>query len=182
MSPVAPPAYYQNIITRYLGDPSYFPPLYVKGSSAVYHVGALNISELVARYLSQDVIPPLIGYTTTLQRLITNNTLPPTTVLYLSIPSDYHNRVKLIIRAKSFPYNVSIELWQGQIDLRTKWWESYSSTTSDPWHAYMGKIDPRLEWVVKGGDYTIVIRLWDEYKAPVLINLEVNLTRLMPED
>jgi hypothetical protein len=46
----------------------------------------------------------------------------------------------------------------------------------------MGKIDPRLEWVVKGGDYTIVIRLWDEYKAPVLINLEVNLTRLMPED
>jgi len=182
MSPVAPPAYYQNIITRYLGDPSYFPPLYVKGSSAVYHVGALNISELVARYLSQDVIPPLIGYNITLQRLITNNTLPPTTMLYLSIPCDYHNRVKLIIRAKSFPYNVSIELWQGQINLRTKWWESYSNTTSDPWPAYMGKIDPRLEWVVKGGDYTIVIRLWDEYKAPVLINLEVNLTRLMPED
>jgi hypothetical protein len=182
MSPVTPPAYYQNIVTRYLGDPSYFPPVYVKGSSAVYHVGALNISELVARYLSQDVIPPLIGYNITLQRLITNNTLPPTIMLYLSIPCDYHNRVKLIIRAKSFPYNVSIELWQGQVDLRTKWWESYSSTTSDPRPAYMGKIDPRLEWVVKGGDYTIVIRLLDEYKAPVLINLEVNLTRLMPED
>ncbi len=95
-----PPAYEWSILTRYLGDPRYLPPVFVGwNGTTVYHVGSMeeDIREslvngfayhklIVAR---NDFVPPIRHVTVNLT--LTSNTSLNMSIgkLYLPIPADY---------------------------------------------------------------------------------------------
>lgn len=108
-----PPAYKWCVLTRYLGDPSYLPPVYVGlNGSAVYHVGALEEETVYALFAEQNFVPPIKHITVNLA--ITNATCPSSGKFHMSIPVDYREGL-MIASVNSSKRLVSVELWQGII-------------------------------------------------------------------
>ncbi|MCX8154095.1 MAG: hypothetical protein N3E52_06660, partial [Candidatus Bathyarchaeota archaeon] len=83
-----PPAYKWCVLTRYLGDPRYLPPVYAGlNGSAVYHVGPLEEEAVQALFAEQNLVPPLKHITVNLT--ITNSTALPSAKFHLPIPVSY---------------------------------------------------------------------------------------------
>lgn len=108
-----PPAYKWCILTRYLGDPRYLPPVYVGlNGTAVYHVGPLEEEAVYELFAEQNFAPPLKQVTVNLT--ITNATALPSAKLHMPIPCDYREGL-MIVSVDSANHSASIELWQGII-------------------------------------------------------------------
>lgn len=181
MSKVHPAGYRNNIVNKYLGDPRYFPCVYSKASTAVYHVGSVNLSNIVNYYAARKIILPILNYSFTIRGFITDNIDPPTYMIYINIPCDYHKNIFLHLNAYTNLHNVSLEIWRGKIDVKRRWQEKFFGIASKPWPANSGLIDPSLTWLVKGGSYTIVVRSWDPYLKPIPIELSIRFEKVKLE-
>ncbi len=106
-----PPAYEWCILTRYLGDPRYLPPVYVDPRGAtVYHVGRLEEKILYEFFSEKELVPPIKHARFNLT--ITNNSDLPHGKFYLPIPVDYGEGL-MIASVNSYGHLVSTELWTG---------------------------------------------------------------------
>lgn len=154
-----PPAYKWCVLTRYLGDPRYLPPVYAGlNGTAVYHVGPIEEETVHALFAEKNLTPPLKHVTVNLT--ITNSTTLPSGKLHMPIPVDYREGV-MTVSVNSANHSVSIELWQGIIpDVVTnpsgtyrplkQWPEQTANST--------GAKDPLLLWQInKWGYFTIFV-------------------------
>jgi hypothetical protein len=108
-----PPAYKWCVLTRYLGDPRYLPPVYVGlNGTAVYHVGPLDEETVYAAFAQKNLVPPMKHVTVNLT--ITNSTNPPSGRFYIPIPVDYREGL-MMASVNSSKHLVSAELWTGTI-------------------------------------------------------------------
>jgi len=108
-----PPAYKWCVLTRYLGDSRYLPPVYVGlNGTAVYHVGPLEEETGYASFAQKDLVPPIKHVTVNLT--ITNSTDPPSGRFYMHIPVDYREGL-MMASVNSSKQLVSAELWTGTI-------------------------------------------------------------------
>ena len=119
-----PPAYTWCMITRYLGDVDYFPPLFVDGGNgtAVYHVGALNVEEINQMFAEKGVVEgmaaPLIAplkhqnVTLTLSRA-SNPQDPQVAACYIPFPVDYRKgNITVTIVSANCTTHLDIQLWK----------------------------------------------------------------------
>jgi hypothetical protein len=107
-----PLAYTWCPFTKYLGNPLYFPPLFVgSAGTTVYHVGPLDEKTVFQVFAQNDMVPPLKNVTFNLT--ITNSTYPYVGKFYLPIPVDYREGVMTASVNSSKP--LDIELWNGLV-------------------------------------------------------------------
>ena len=108
-----PPAYEWCILTKYLGDPQYLPPLYVSpGGTTVYHVGPLD-NQTIYKYFSQlKLIPPLKKLQ--LNIAISNNNSSFGAKFHIPIPVDWR-RGLMNVSINSQGHPLKIEIWEGII-------------------------------------------------------------------
>jgi hypothetical protein len=107
------PAYEWCVLTRYLGDPRYLPPVYVSSSgTAIYHVGAMEEKEVYASFSQEGFAPPIKHVRINLT--ITNETCPPSGKFYIPIPVDYREGL-MMASVNSCTHLVNVELWKGII-------------------------------------------------------------------
>ena len=112
MDPRLPPAYKSCILTRYLGDPHYLPPVYVGANGAtVYHVGPVDEKTIYEQFAQKELAPPIKHVT--INATATNNTHPYIGKLYMPLPVDYREG-KLLLSVNSWR-SVEVELWTGFI-------------------------------------------------------------------
>jgi hypothetical protein len=108
-----PPAYKWCVLTRYLGDPSYLPPVYVGlNGTSVYHVGPIEEKTIYASFAQEDFAPPIKHVTVNLT--ITNSTDPASGKFHIPIPVDYREGL-MMASVNSSEHLVSAELWKGII-------------------------------------------------------------------
>jgi len=108
-----PPAYKWCVLTRYLGDPRYLPPVYVGlNGTAVYHVGSLGEEKVYESFAQEDFAPPIKHVT--INVTVTNSTDPPSGKFYIPIPVDYREGL-MMASVNSSKHLVSVELWKGII-------------------------------------------------------------------
>lgn len=149
-----PPAYKWCILTRYLGDPRYLPPIYVSPSGAtVYHVGPLE-EKIIYEYFSQkDLVPPLKHLKINLT--ITNQTSPPSGKFYIPIPIDYREGL-MIASVNSHGHLVNIELLNRKIpkEMTTNWRETFEIVKMWPQSANISGVkNPSFVWEVDRAGY-----------------------------
>jgi 4-amino-4-deoxy-L-arabinose transferase-like glycosyltransferase len=101
-----PSAYTLCIITRYLGDINYFPPLFIDNNgTAVYHVGALTESEVNQEFPPEGtirVVAPLWNQTITINTPNTTNIA----ACYIPFPVDWRTKYTTDFGAK----NITVSL------------------------------------------------------------------------
>jgi len=160
------PTYKNLIITPYLGNPNYLPAIYVHGSSAIYHLGPLDTDSLVAEYLSNKTIPPLLGLNIDL-----NITLQNSIAVYsLEVPGDYHQKANLTVEIISESSPTTIEILDGT----PKDIESINSPmTSLPSRYVSG--NTRLNWLLQSGSHILVIRSIDDQPNLLYAKLRISL-------
>lgn len=108
-----PPAYKWCVLTRYLGDPRYLPPVYVGlNGTAVYHVGSIEEETVYASFAEQDFAPPIKHVTVNVT--VTNSTGPYSGKFHIPIPVDYREGL-MTVSVNSSKHLVSVELWKGII-------------------------------------------------------------------
>jgi hypothetical protein len=108
-----PPAYKLCVLTRYLGDPCYLPPVYVGlNGTAVYHVGPREEETVYASFAQKDFVPPIKQLT--INVAVTNSTDPSSGKFYIPIPVDYREGL-MMASVNSSKHLVSVELWKGII-------------------------------------------------------------------
>ena len=108
-----PPAYKWCVLTRYLGDPRYLPPVYVgMNGTTVYHVGPIEEETIYASFAENDSAPPLKHVTVNVT--ITNSTSPPSGRFYIPIPPDYREGL-MMATVNSSKHLVRAEFWTGRI-------------------------------------------------------------------
>ncbi len=102
-----PPAYKSCILTGYLGDPRYFPAIYVNGNgTAVYHVGPMNETTITELFNLQGFAPPT--------NVTIDLTYPSMVSFRMPIPVDYRER-RMSVSVNS-PQSVSVILeWNGVV-------------------------------------------------------------------
>ena len=104
-----PPAYKWCVLTRYLGDPDYLPPVFVGlNGTAVYHVGSLEEETVFASFAQKDLVPPIKKLT--INMTVTNSTNPSSCKFYIPIPVDYKEGL-MMVSVNSSNHLVSVELW-----------------------------------------------------------------------
>lgn len=152
--PRLPPAYKLCILTRYLGDPRYLPPVYVGVNGAtVYHVGPIDEKIIYEQFAKKELVPPIKHVT--INATATNNTHQCIGRLYMPLPVDYREG-KMIFSANSCQ-SLEIELWTGLIPAEmiaepagefmfVKKWSIQSSNSS-------GVENPSFEWQVDRAGY-----------------------------
>jgi hypothetical protein len=112
MDPRLPPAYKLCIITKYLGDPRYLPPVYVGANGAtVYQVGPMEEKTIYEQFAKKEFAPPIKHVT--INTTVTNNTYPYIGRLYIPLPVDYREG-KMVLSANS-SQSIEVELWTGLI-------------------------------------------------------------------
>jgi hypothetical protein len=104
-----PNAYKLSVLTRYLGDPRYLPPVYVGiNGTTVYHVGSMDENTVYDLFAQKEFAPPIKHVVINLT--VTENTSRYIAKLYVPIPVDYGNG--------SMVFSVNgrqlvVELWAG---------------------------------------------------------------------
>ncbi|RJS90944.1 hypothetical protein CW705_04740 [Candidatus Bathyarchaeota archaeon] len=161
------PAYKDLIITSYLGDPDYLPAVYVHGSSAIYHVGPLDLDDLVAEYLSKRMVPPILGIDVHL-----NVTLNDGIAIYsLDIPGDYHEKANMTVEVLNGSSMVSIEIVDGDLeDVKL-----IKSLTADL-NSRNSAGNQKLGWLLQGGSHLLLIRSLDDSQTSRCINLRLSIS------
>jgi len=152
--PRLPPAYKSCVLTRYLGDPHYLPPVYVGANGAtVYYVGPIDEKTIYDKFAQQEFAPPIKHVT--INATATNNTHTYIGRLYMSLPVDYREG-KMIFSANSCQ-SLEVELWTGLIPAEmiaeplgefifVKKWFIQSNNSSDI-------ENPSFEWQVDRAGY-----------------------------
>jgi len=160
------PTYEDLIITSYLGNPDYLPTVYVHGSSAIYHLGPLDTDSLVAEYLSNKTIPPLLGLNIDL-----NVTLHNGIAIYsLEVPGDYHKRANLTVEIISESSPTTIEIWDGTPrDIK-----SIKTSTASLLSMHASG-NTKLNWLLRGGSHLLVIRSTDDQLNLQHVKLRISL-------
>jgi hypothetical protein len=139
MDPRMPKAYKLCVLTRYLGDPRYLPPVYIgPNGTTVYQVGPIDEKKIYEYFAQKNFVPSIKHVTINLT--ITNNTYPHIGKLYLPVPVDY--REGLLVVSVNSCRLIDIELWNGLIPAEKvanpsqgfmflKKWSIQSSNSSD---------------------------------------------------
>jgi len=105
-------AYKLCVLTRYLGDPRYLPPVYVgQNGTTVYHVGPIDEKTIYDSFAQKEFAPPIKHVTVNLT--VTNSTYPYIGKLYVPVPVDY--REGLMVFSVNNCQLVDVELWTGLI-------------------------------------------------------------------
>ena len=93
------------LLTRYLGDSRYLPPVYVGANgTTVYHVGPINESAIYESFAQNGSIPPM-------KHVVVNLTVASNNArIFVPIPVDYRNGSMVFSLNSS---NAVIELWAG---------------------------------------------------------------------
>ncbi|MEM2379360.1 MAG: hypothetical protein QXJ66_06240 [Candidatus Methanomethylicia archaeon] len=170
-----PPAYDWLIITKYFGNHSLLPPVYIAPNGAtIYSIKSMSEEELFKTFSKYNLVPPLKKLK--LNITILNITQPPSGRIYLPIPCDYA-RGQIHVWVNSSNKLVSIELWEGIINLNViNWWEKYNvKSRSPPLSIGLGAKNPELIWNIdKGGYLTLMIVAWEPIAHPfnVTVNIE----------
>ena len=154
-----PPAYKWCVLTRYLGDPDYLPPVYVGlNGTAVYHVGAIGEEMVYASFGEKGFAPPIKHVSVNL--MVSNSTSPASGKFYIPVPVDYREGL-MMASVNSSMHLVSVELWKGRIPevvtnpsgtyIPLKQWPIQSANSS-------GVEDPSFVWQTdKWGYFTFFI-------------------------
>jgi hypothetical protein len=104
-----PNAYKSSILTRYLGDPRYLPPIYVGANgTTVYSVGPIDEKEIYEAFARNGSAPPLKHVTLNLTLTNSNSS---NAKLCLPIPVDYRNGT---LTLKVDGADLYIRLWNPQ--------------------------------------------------------------------
>ncbi|MBN1245330.1 hypothetical protein JXA31_07025 [Candidatus Bathyarchaeota archaeon] len=155
-----PPAYKWCVLTRYLGDPRYLPPVYVGlNGTAVYHVGPLEEETVYASFAQQDFAPPIKHVTVNLT--ITNSPGPSSGRFYMPIPVDYREGL-MMATVNSSKHLVSVELWNEIIPETMNTHLLEKSTLVKKWPVQSanssGVENPSFVWQInKWGYFTFLI-------------------------
>jgi len=155
-----PPAYKWCVLTRYLGDPDYLPPVYVGlNGTAVYHVGSLEEEKVYASFAQKDFAPPIKQLTVNM--IVTNSTDPPSCKFHIPIPVDYREGL-MMVAVNSSKHLVNIELWNKIIPETTNANLLEESTLVKKWPIKSanssGVENPSFVWQVnKWGYFTFLI-------------------------
>jgi len=159
------PTYNNLIITSYLGNPDYLPVVYVHGSSAIYHLGPLDLDGLVAEYLSNKTVPPLLGLNIDL-----NLTLQDGMAIYrLEVPGDYHQKVNLTVEVLSESSAATIEIWDGSPqDIKSINASGTSLFSRD------AAGNSKLSWLLRGGSHILVIKSMDDRQNSLHVRLMIS--------
>jgi hypothetical protein len=97
-------AYKFSILTRYLGDPRYLPPVYVgQNGTTVYNVGPIDEKTIYDSFAQEEFAPPI-------KHAVINLTVTNNTYLYVPIPVDYRNG-SVVFSVNSS--QLVVELWAG---------------------------------------------------------------------
>jgi hypothetical protein len=177
-----PPAYTWCPLTKHLGDPEYFPAVFVgKNGTTIYHVGEIAVDTIYQSFAEKNLAPPLKHVTVNL----TISDTSKVTQCYVPIPVDYRagNITMEVICSKP----LGIELWNEVIP--TNQMENPMESPSKNFIIANSTLvtgfdvpAPVLSWVIdKGGYFTI--RLVDREKSlweP--INLVLNIYLYSPYD
>jgi len=108
-----PLAYEWSVLTRYLGDPKYLPPVYVgQNGTTVYHVGPIEEETIYASFAEKDFAPPLKHVTINLT--IANETGSPSAQFHIPVPADYREGL-MTATFRSSEHLFDVELWNGII-------------------------------------------------------------------
>ena len=108
-----PLAYEWSVLTRYLGDPKYLPPVYVgQNGTTVYHVGPIEEETIYASFAEKDFAPPLKHVTINLT--IANETGSPSAQFHIPVPADYREGL-MAVTFRSSEHLFDVELWNGII-------------------------------------------------------------------
>jgi len=159
------PTYNSLIITSYLGNPDYLPAVYVHGSSAVYHLGPLDLDDLVAEYLSSKTVPPLLGLDVELNVDLQNGMA----IYSLEVPGDYHRKANLTVEVSPEYSPVTIEIWDGDPgDMEP----NKALTTSLPLRCAAG--NSKLRWLLQGGSHILVIRSPNDQQNSLHVKLRIS--------
>jgi hypothetical protein len=168
------PAYEWCVLTRYLGDPRYLPPVYVGlNGTAVYHVGPIEEKTVYSAFSQEDFAPPIKHVEINLT--ITNETYPSSGKFYIPIPVDYREGL-MMASLNSSKHLVKAELWKGIIPENftanrlekpklVKEWPVQSANKS-------GVENPSFVWLVdRAGYFTFLITDQEE-----TFNVSFNVT------
>jgi hypothetical protein len=171
------PAYEWCVLTRYLGDPRYLPPVYVSSSgTAIYHVGAMEEKEVYASFSQMEDFAPPIKHVR-INLTITNETDSPSGKFYIPIPADYREGL-MMASVNSSKHFVNVELWKGIIpeNLTTnrlekpeliKEWPDQSADNS-------GVEDPSFVWQVdRTGYFTFQITDQDTFSGDFNVTVDI---------
>ena len=103
---------------------------------------------------------------------ITNTTNPPTLMVYLPL---LKKGGKIMVETDSHSQNIRVELFEGIIQPweLSGWCERHIMVAGSPSLPIYGKENPSLICEIKGGCYTLVIVLWDEYQMSASVDLTV---------
>jgi hypothetical protein len=154
-----PPAYKWCVLTRYLGDPDYLPPVYVGlNGTAVYHVGPIGEETVYASFGEKEFAPPIKHVSVNLT--VTNFTSPASGKFHIPVPVDYREGL-MMASVNSSKHLVSVELWKGTIpEVVTnpsgtyrplKQWPSQAANSS-------GFENPSFDWQIdKWGYFTFFV-------------------------
>jgi len=159
------PTYKNLVITSYLGDPKYLPAVYVHGSSAIYHVGPVDLNSLVAGYLSNKTVPPLLGL-----NIDMDVTLKDGVAIYsLEVPGDYHQKANLTVEILSQSSSATIEIWDGSLrDAEPKRFLTANS------HSRHVTGNSKLSWLLQGGSHILVIKSTNDQQNSLHIKLRIS--------
>jgi hypothetical protein len=152
MSHVAPPAYFLNPLTPYLGDPRYLPVVYSKYSSAVYQVGPLEDKDLPEQMMRNGEILPILNTEMSIS-LKSANFSSNMFALAINIPADYYGSVYLNLGVKA-NQSVSIDMWAGLAQGEVATWVKNMAPV-----VHTEGNNPNLTWGVSGGGYTITFTM-----------------------
>jgi hypothetical protein len=172
-----PPAYKWCVLTRYLGDPRYLPPVYVGlNGTAVYHVGSLEEETVYASFAQQDFAPPIKHVAVNLT--ITNSTSPSSGRFYMPIPVDYREGL-MMVSVNSSKHLVSVELWQGVIPetMSTRQSETFKPETQWPIPSanLSGFENPSFVWQINKWAYFTFLIVDREEKFTESFNVTVDI-------
>jgi hypothetical protein len=167
-----PPAYNLTILTRYLGDPQYLPPLFVGANgTTVYHVGAIDEKTLYQTFQQNGMVPPLKHLTVNLT--LTNTTSTYLGKCYLPIPVDYKGG--LIVASINSSTPLQIQLWSELIPndkIEKPSEQEFMYVAQSPVNA---SAPYSLTWSIDRAGYFTFRVLGNETAAPAPFNVTLDL-------
>lgn len=172
-----PLAYTWCPFTKYLGDPSFFPPLFVgDAGTTVYHVGPLDEKTVNQAFAEVNMVPPTRNVT--FNFTLSNSSYPSEGEVYLPIPVDYRKSVMTASLNSSDP--LDIQLWYGQVPADQIEKPSRSYVLLGNWALPCGNNlsvgNSSFTWQVTNAGYFTFIVFDKEKSLQPAFNVSVNLS------
>jgi hypothetical protein len=172
-----PLAYTWCLFTKYLGDPSFFPPLFVgEAGTTVYHVGPLDKKIVDQAFAQNNMVPPTRNVT--FNFTLTNSTYPREGKFWLPVPVDYRKGVITASFNSSDP--LDIQLWYGQVPADQIEKPSKSYLLLAHWSIQCGNTlnagNSSFTWQVTYAGYLTFIVFDKEKSLQPAFNVTVNLS------